>query len=60
MKGININFKDSEGKKPIFYCNNPEIKQLLSKRFITLSKLAFNYYIYFFIIIYLIIILYYY
>lgn len=30
--GININVKDDQGKKPIDYANNDEIKQLLKKR----------------------------
>lgn len=30
-KGVNINIKDNQGKKPIDYCENPEIKQLLLK-----------------------------
>ena len=29
-KGIDINIKDSNGKKPIDYAKNDEIKQLLS------------------------------
>ena len=32
-KGIDINIKDSQGKRPIEYSENFEIKQLLSKEF---------------------------
>ena len=32
-KGIDVNTKDSLGKKPIDYSENPEIKQLLSKEY---------------------------
>ena len=32
-KGININTKDSTGKKPIDYATNNEIKQLLKSNY---------------------------
>lgn len=31
IKGVDINIKDSLGKKPIYYSDNNEIKQLLSQ-----------------------------
>ena len=39
-KEVDINIKDSQGKKPIDYSENTEIKQLLSKDFRMLNDLT--------------------